>query len=599
MVIVEKSRKIIYYNSVCNFVNTSNEGVDVMSYKPQYEKTARQKNKEKYAAKFSGKGKNKSKKQYEEDNYEYEQEFAVAKAEQEDNINIPTKDSKVRKLLLNLSALGRFDINEYYYEDEFRCNGIISVEPISKFLIWNMAKLGKVFDEIIIIASDLARNQVAGEGPWAGYTAEEVYINRIKKYMGVENYIEFFDDEQQFPVYEGADTELIKSVYGEKNPIFTVVPFEKGEEVNELIELKEAITKDADELELYIDTQGGNRNWIFQLDAILGMIKSEKVTICGRYAIDFFSGNRNDPHPIYDVEEFYAIHELLYAFNLFKKYGIGNDLFDYFCVSEDSDVRMFAGCLKSAMQAISICNIAKFVEELNKVKTYENNIKNISTESKFNLIIKEIVEDFIDITEAKNEWSRFIAIVRWCKEKQMMVQALNIVESNLINAIVKHNMKRDDNKKLMILIKNPAYYENKEFVNKEIYESSLTEDEYLYRQLMFQIGKEIENKNFNEIEHTSRKQMIDYCTCFNFDEINLCGHKSGSISINGNSDLISYTIPKEYAEDFCVLAYLYKYIKLNRNNIDHVNTNFIVKDHKELEYAIDFLLAEFEGLTTR
>lgn len=136
------------------------------------------------------------------------------------------KDNKVRKLLLNLSVLNRFTINCYDFQDEFQCNGIISVEPIAKYLIWSLAKSGITFDEIIIIASKVAREDKAKNDPWKGYTALDVYTNRIKGYMGIGDDLVQFEEGQKLPVNEKPQTELIKSVYGDKEPQFTTVEFE-------------------------------------------------------------------------------------------------------------------------------------------------------------------------------------------------------------------------------------------------------------------------------------------------------------------------------------------------------------------------------------
>lgn len=566
----------------------------------------------------------------------------------------PVKKEKsiTRKIILNVSTINEPEVN-MYYDANFECNGLISLESITKYVIYKLAEEVKTVDEIIMVASKFARDKRTKDPLWNNANSIEVFQDRIKGYLGenseqnqrYEDYIQANNKDKDGNVFicdESSNTKKLKKRYKDCMPKFTVIDFEDGKDIEELLKLKNAILSDVnDGLELYVDTKGGNRNWIFQFDAIIGMIK-DKIIKLERYETDYARGKPVPKHQFVDARKYYEMHELLNAYNLLTNYGIGDGLYEFFKNNDDVDPEIvkLAGLFKNAMESIAICKIDKLIEKLNNIENFKSDKKDIIEKSRFRLIIDELYMDTKGMLD-HDPMDRFIAIIEWCKNKKMYAQAINIIESSLMKYLPILNFedqadvgingtfitikKGGDLKELDDL----SYQEYSSLVEEIANRSELSGIEYLMRQATQAISNRVcrhkyrQKNGFEEVyiandltDNSEEKMGLDEFLSYKFDEYTTIEDiesyflREFSFSISGKGDFYgtfkipageniyeySYTIPGDKKKSFIMISYLYQYIKMKRNHIDHVNTDKIVDDSVELKSAIELLIEELRKL---
>ena len=175
----------------------------------------------------------------------------------------------------------------------------------TKYVICKLAASNNVLDRIVILESEKARTQKPEN--WEGETATSFFKKRIKG---------FFDD-SEFNPFQIEDTldSLVETKPDNigtdkknhpvpKPEIITVdledpVYFWKA--VNAILGRNGTPTENpssgkplshkvlSDNIDLYMDMQGGDRNTISQMNAIVELLSRQGVTVKGRYANDYIS----------------------------------------------------------------------------------------------------------------------------------------------------------------------------------------------------------------------------------------------------------------------------------------------------------------------
>lgn len=114
---------------------------------------------------------------------------------------------------------------------------------------------------------------------------------------------------------------------------FVVVDLDKYGSENEeevIFDAVKAIKGDNHgEIELYINMQGGIRSTMMKMNAITELLETQNVKVVGRYANNY---NAREPQPYISasVADDYRLYELVTAMSIFKKYGHGEKLLEYF-----------------------------------------------------------------------------------------------------------------------------------------------------------------------------------------------------------------------------------------------------------------------------
>ena len=284
--------------------------------------------------------------------------------------------------------------------------GYSQLEPTTKFLIDQMKKNGQKLDKIVIMASKDAKEKFYVEKE-ISYKASacEFYLARISEYIKnpmaqAQRDLQYYNEktrnmESLFNECEIYLKDIVRKSDGDieycnVEGIEVVIVSMQEEKISFLYEVTKQI-QDVEKVKLYLDMQGGSRNTIAQMNAIVGLLEGENVEIVGRYAIDFHKDN--PVNPIREVSSEYNTYALISAMQAFKKYGRGQSLIEYFEGIDNVRVTELLNAIKKASDSIRLCDINGFddaLEQLSKIK--DKKVESAQTE--MDIVFEDIVDDY-------------------------------------------------------------------------------------------------------------------------------------------------------------------------------------------------------------
>ena len=135
---------------------------------------------------------------------------------------------------------------------------------------------------------------------------------------------------------------------------------------NIILQENEGCEKDNDKMKLWIDTQGGFRDVVMVLTAIISLLREQGIEAEGIYASRFRSGStRETPCPIVNQTEKYKIFKFVSAMQEFMDFGNATGLKAYYG-EEDS----FVQAIGKIADSIQMCQPQMFEEALRGFDAY-------------------------------------------------------------------------------------------------------------------------------------------------------------------------------------------------------------------------------------
>ena len=333
-------------------------------------------------------------------------------------------------------------------------NGQSQLEPGTKYYLDLLARENKRIDRIVIIGSckscvdpvpEAWRNAYSPEA-----TAESVYEERIKGYI--------LGKQTGSPGEKLASPDLTaweKERPEEKNPeeicqspfpgrelyrgtdldkLFVCInPEDEHHAETYLWDIMKAILGEGSEgVNLYMDMQGGDRNALFEMNAVVELLEGRNVDVRARVATRYDAGNIINE--VREVGDYYREIDLVTALRVFKRYGWGNELTDYFSRKQEERDREFTQVVKAASDAINLCDVDGFDRALVRIGSMVRDRKGKDgPKTKLDLIIedfrKEYTDDLLDADTGKP--MRYVEQIEWCLNKNFVQQALTILEAKM------------------------------------------------------------------------------------------------------------------------------------------------------------------------
>ena len=344
-------------------------------------------------------------------------------------------------LLISMSTLPRLPkYNTYKIKEGGRTlcfKGLSQLEPHTKYVLYKLALSQERLDRIVILESVKARTEKRND--WLGETATSFYKKRINDYL-TGRHADAFDI--QDPLSEEPETTLPAGFYSEKNAP-EMIPIELENPVffwNAIVKIRGNAERDNKKIHLYMDMQGGDRNTVAQMNAIVELLKSQGVIIKGRYANDYEPSKKTPCHTIRDAREEYRTYDLMSAMDAFTRYGWGDGLKDYFNgkAAAGSKEEKLIKAINKASVAISTCNADTFDNAIKDIGNLRRDFETgeASTQedgdsvniTQMDVVFKDIKEDYAPLFDAKY---RYVEQIRWCFRKKFVQQALTIFEAKM------------------------------------------------------------------------------------------------------------------------------------------------------------------------
>ncbi len=530
-------------------------------------------------------------------------------------------------LLLSMSTLPyNMAVHNYYFIEKNGERrdfyGYSQLEPITKMLIRQLNDQGKKLDKIVIMTSWEALTKLSEKVP-GKCAAVPFYLQRIceflsngnndddqdriyfakmsdAKYKGSKEYMEQVKSYLSKYAFSGdADTISLNDISVDIVKLYEEGTGTKKEEIKIFFEVIDCIKSVGDDINLYLDMQGGDRNAIAQMNAIVNLLEDQGVRTEARYAIQYDSNKVE--HPINEVSEKYSAYQLIGAMQAFKKYGRGQSLIDYFETKKTNQDKEVLEAIEHASDAIRLCDMNEFDKAVSKIEQIRKKREHRKEEKKteLDIVFEDIQKDYEKLFGQGK--GMYIAKIKWCLEKGFLQQALTIIESKIPEYLYQRGIITVDMEKSIKGEKKENgrwhSYENTEKKVSEILESlkrflkkEYAANEHIVIEQLSRANKvegyEI-SKDLETVEDLLEKnpQQYEKAVLFEIRESKKYEKKQ--------QYLVKYKIQDKYLEekkDACMAHFLKLHweLKMQRNNINHSSDSDNRFPKEKLERYIKF-----------
>ncbi len=200
---------------------------------------------------------------------------------------------------------------------------------------------------------------------------------------------------------------------------------------DDLLELKGT----AENLHVYIDSQGGERTFIHTVNAAIDLLSSRNVTIEEIIATDF---NRDKLiNKVRFVTKEYAITDLGAGMKAFLRYGKAEELLSYLDkkgLGESANEKKLIDVIKAIDESIQVADPVGLYDNLNELKTHPELLDETSyRDVNIQIVVEDIKRDYAQLL---HEDSDIVDVIEWLCKKSLMVQTLTFIEDKIPEYLV-------------------------------------------------------------------------------------------------------------------------------------------------------------------
>lgn len=294
------------------------------------------------------------------------------------------------------------------------------------------------------------------------------------------------------------------------------------------------------------------------MNAIIYLLKYEDIEPKEIYGIE--ANNNTNKGKIIKEYDKYQVFTFMAGMNEFINFGSAARLNAYFnSIKQDGDYSKLLQCVTGISEAIQLCNMTAFGENVAALKDLFDKKEIKKSCSIIEIFIDRINSEYKDLFNDNSCENQ----IKWCLSKNFIQQALTLVEAKMPKEIVRAGLLREQNNNSVIINKLKSNEKKSiencivETVAKKIYNQSnlkYIKDKILYLNIY------IENE-------------IKYFNIFVFD------------NIENHKNILEYFL------------YLHYKLKSHRNNANHaLNIKRIVNEVDEVTYQIKDYLTLFDLL---
>lgn len=427
------------------------------------------------------------------------------------------------------------------------------LEPTSKMIL----KKEKSLDKIIILAT-----------PKAQEPRKFIYNKKSKKISAVDFYLERMkiSDEEKG---KGKRVEVIDLDENKEK---------LGSAISETIDAIRQywdINKNSDEINLWVDTQGGFRNVVLVMNAIISLLKVDGIKPQGIYSMDF---NRDKSvQDIIDQTNTYKIFDFVSGVNEFSRYGRVEQLEEYY-KSINKDVPKEIQKMKSIVESIQMCDMVSFDKNLREFREMVNELSEKDT--LLNIFWNQIKKDYGNLLSNS---CTGLDIVAWFYKKKFYQQAITYIEAKMpkewLNKKKIIDYKKEEDAEVLKELKwklNKRYESDENMLVTQIAVGCFKWNSIVYK------GKKVDE--FDDLNHLVQGRNDKYTTP---DKMNNLVAKVKNVEIGSLHITVN---PQVDANQVMDMILLYKLLKNERNNFNHMAETGTRADQETLGKVIKLFI---------
>ncbi len=354
-------------------------------------------------------------------------------------------------LLTNLSVLQDYrakdlvnglpvNENTYFYNingQKFDITGVFTNEAGIKAIMQELKMENDYLDYIYYVKTDSIRNKISYKGKKNDndYTHEEYFLERIWNYCTSEGI-----EDPKMPPYELSDNYLPDNPSANEiiNLSVTIAKF--------IINLKENEAKNKT-LNIYVEANGGLRDFILVVIAVLRTLKLDGINIKKVMGVNYRSSNETTANEIIEKTDAYKIYDFYSGIDEFINYGRSDIIMQYFndIPVKTKEINAIKKSINDMSDAFALCRPQQMLSTIKRLK------KNIDTYDKKNHDDNYILDYFVlrikyaykdvfeqvsdsDIEEVY-EYHLLREMIKYCLNHHLIQQALTLYSECIPNAL--------------------------------------------------------------------------------------------------------------------------------------------------------------------
>lgn len=314
-------------------------------------------------------------------------------------------------LLLALSTFqGKPDsvsvLNEsrYIYEAaKLEGNYFYQMEPVVQVLSKLLEKENQKLDKIVMLCSDKTREvkEIEKDGKKESISPLEFFEREARPWLNQD----LSEDKQFYPISIDAN--------------------DPAGGISKTVELLRELKKE--NMNLYLDNHGGFRGVQLTVEAILSLLKAEKIELS-----DVFNVNYDGKCSVITAKDAgFKMFDFVSGINEFTNYGRIDSLNRYFDNEEmDSSTQKLLTIISGIADSIQLCDVPAFEKNLDMLtEFFQNDSHNNSSEDHYlRLFYDNICNDYSALL-GKNR--NTLDEIEWCLNKGFYQQCLTLIEGKM------------------------------------------------------------------------------------------------------------------------------------------------------------------------
>ena len=301
--------------------------------------------------------------------------------------------------------------NKFKWENGKEYTRIYQLDPVPKMLADQLAQKHEYLDKIILLATkstleekDVEITDLDGKKDHYHGSPLDYFKSQIDRYMNPDT-----DPEEKFVIVP----------IDEKN-------IEQG--ISDTIEKVRKVKN----IKLYLDTHGGFREIFLVAEAVISLLKVDKIEVQGIYGVEHGEEKR-----IVDGRSGFHIFDFVSGMNEFINYGRIDSLEAFLKKHTDNDLSTnklqdeLILCMKKISEGIQLCSIAAFEQGLHDLTEYyeeRKKQKDLKSHSYLFIFAENIKKDYGVLLTSERT---VIDEIKWCREKGFYQQVLTLIESRV------------------------------------------------------------------------------------------------------------------------------------------------------------------------
>jgi hypothetical protein len=216
-----------------------------------------------------------------------------------------------------------------------------------------------------------------------------------------------------------------------------------GKEDEDIKNLREAIIEIGEDINVYMDMQGGARTFASMMNGIVTLLENKKVTFKNKISIAF--DGKKIAHEIIDETKSYRIYDLISAMKSFINYGKAELLVGFFADGLNRSEDRILKIIQNISDAIQICDPGRFDESIlllrkalveNKIDVEDEEIPVEIENNYFDFVLGDIKKEYENLLNNPSVLNK----IEWCYKKGFTQQALTYIEDKIPEFLINENI---------------------------------------------------------------------------------------------------------------------------------------------------------------